>query len=180
MSLRYTIIPFGGHVPKVAEDAFIAPGVTLIGDIEIGARSSIWYGCTVRGDVNKIRIGEGSNLQDNSVIHVDSGGLATIIGDNILIGHQCLIHACELQTGSMVGMQSCVMDGAVVESDAMVAAGSLVTPGKRILSGQLWGGRPAKYMRDLSKEDIQSMHHGTRTYAEFAQSHLAAVAALNT
>ncbi len=173
-----TIIPFGGKTPKIADDAFIAPNAVLIGDVEIGPRSSIWYGCTVRGDENYIRIGTGSNLQDNSVIHIDHLTHPTIIGDHVLIGHMCVIHACTIEDGAMVGMRSCVMDGAVVEAGAMVGAGSLVTPGKRIPSGQLWTGAPATYFRDLRENEIESLRSGPRLYAEYAQAHKQAVDAL--
>ena len=166
-----TILPYEGKRPRIADDAFIAPTATLIGDVEIGSRSSIWYGCTVRGDVNYVRIGENTNIQDNTVIHVDSVRYPTIIGDNILVGHMCVIHACTLEDGCFIGMRACVMDGAVVESGAMVAAGALVIPGKRIARGQLWAGSPAKHMRDLTDEEIAGFRTATDLYAEYAQNH---------
>lgn len=165
------ILPFRGVSPDIAADAFIAPNVSVIGDVRIGAGSSIWYGCTVRGDVNKVRIGRGSNLQDNSTIHVDSKQYATIIGDDVLIGHQCLIHGCTIGDGATIGMQSCLMDGVVVEAGAMVAAGSLVTPGKTIPRGQLWSGRPAKFMREIDEDGIEGMREAARYYARLATEH---------
>jgi carbonic anhydrase/acetyltransferase-like protein (isoleucine patch superfamily) len=169
------IIPYRGKTPKIAEDAFVAPTAAIIGDVEIGPRSSIWYGCTVRGDVNYVRIGAGSNLQDNSVIHVDHATYPTVVGDNVLIGHMCVIHACTIEDGAMIGMRACVMDGAVVEAEAMIGAGALVTPGKRVPAGQLW----AAYRRDLTGDERASMRRGTLLYAEYAQTHIDAIAALD-
>jgi carbonic anhydrase/acetyltransferase-like protein (isoleucine patch superfamily) len=171
------LIPYGGKAPVIAPDAFVAPSATLIGDVTVGPASSIWYGCTVRGDENHVRIGARTNVQDNTVIHIDSRTFPTLIGDDVLIGHGCIVHACTLENGSFVGMGAVVMDGAVVESGAMVAAGALVGPGKRVPAGQLWAGRPAKYMRDLSPEERAGIGLAGRRYAEFAARHRAAVAA---
>lgn len=171
------ILPFEGKTPKIAGDVFVAPNAAVIGDVEIGSRSSIWYGCTVRGDVNYIRIGAGSNLQDNSVIHVDHANYPTIIGDDVLIGHQCVIHACTVEDGATIGMRACVMDGAVVETGAMVGAGALVTPGKRVPAGELWTGAPASFRRALSDEEQAGLRKAAARYADYAQIHLNAIAA---
>ncbi len=171
------LIPYGGKAPVVAADAFVAPTATLIGDVTVGPGSSIWYGCTVRGDENFVRIGARTNVQDNTVIHIDSRTHPTLIGDDVLIGHACVVHACTLENGAFVGMGAVVMDGAVVEGGAMVAAGALVGPGKRVPAGQLWAGRPAKYMRDLTAEERAGIAVAGRRYAEFAQKHRAAIAA---
>lgn len=165
------IIPYKGARPKIAAGAWIAPNAVVAGDVEIGPRSAIWFGCTVRGDVNIVRIGAGTNLQDNSVIHVAREKFGTFIGDDVLIGHMCLIHACTIADRATIGMQSCVMDGAVVEAEAMVAGGSLVTPGKVVKSRELWGGRPAKYMRDLTDDEVDEMLVATRLYAEYAETY---------
>lgn len=166
-----TILSFKGMSPKIHDSAFVAPTACVIGDVEIGEDSSIWYGCTVRGDVNYVRIGKNTNLQDNSVIHVDHHSYPTVIGDNILIGHQCIIHACTLEDDCFIGMQACVMDGATVERHAMVAAGALVVPGKVVKSGELWGGRPAQKLRDLTKEEIANFRIASDRYAEYAREH---------
>ena len=162
---------FNGVSPKIHETAFIAESADIIGDVEIGPKSSIWYGVIIRGDMNYIRIGANTNIQDGTVIHVDSvgehwDGLPTLIGDNVTIGHRAVIHACTLEDNSFVAMSATVLDGAVVESGAMVAAGALVTPGKRVLKGQLWGGTPARYMRDLRPEEKASFDHVTEHYIE--------------
>jgi gamma-carbonic anhydrase len=160
------ILAFRDQFPRIASDAFIAPDATVIGDVEIGAGSSIWFNCTIRGDVNYIRIGSRTNIQDGSVVHVSRGTHPTVIGSNILIGHMCLIHGCVLEDGCFIGMKACVMDGVVVESGAMVAAGALVTPGKRVLKGQLWSGSPAKYMRDLTEKDIANIPRAVGGYSD--------------
>ena len=178
------ILPFGNLVPKIAGDAFIAANATVIGDVEIGALSGIWFGCVVRGDGNSIRIGERTNIQDGTVIHVnaerDGGrgavGWRTTIGSDITVGHMALLHACTLEDGAFVGMKACVMDGAVVETGGMVAAGALVTPGKRVRKGELWAGSPAKLMRALSPTEIEMFRWTIEHYVERAQVYRAAVA----
>jgi gamma-carbonic anhydrase len=175
------LIPFGGKAPRLASDAFVAPGSRLIGDIEIGAEASIWYNCVLRGDVNAIRIGARSNIQDGSVIHVDSpkpghdAGFPTLIGEEVLIGHMAMVHGCILHDRAFVGLGSIVMDGCEIESDAMLAAGAMLTPGKRIPAGQLWAGRPAKYVRDLSAADLAGMRAGVAHYVALAKAHAAAL-----
>lgn len=169
-----SIITFQGKTPKVHPTAFIAEGVRLIGDIEIGAHSSIWFNCVLRGDVNSIRIGERTNIQDGTVIHVDSktptspAGRPTIIGDDVLVGHMVMLHGSILHDRAFVGLGSVVMDS-TVESDGMLAAGALLSPGKTIGQGELWMGRPAKKLRDLSPEEIAGNRTGAAHYAELAK-----------
>ncbi|WP_417820934.1 gamma carbonic anhydrase family protein [Terasakiella sp.] len=165
---------YKGMTPKIAQDAFIAENAVLIGDVEIGAQSSIWYGCVLRGDVEKIRIGARSNIQDGTIVHVTADRFGTYIGDDVLVGHNAVIHGCTLEDGAFVGMGAVVLDGAVVEGGAMVAAGALVAPGKRVKSGELWGGNPAKKMRDLSAEQIAGLKLGTDHYVEVAAEYLKA------
>lgn len=165
------ILPYRGRRPKIAADAFVAPGAAVIGDVEIGAESSIWFGCVIRGDVNIIRIGARTNVQDATVVHVDSHRYGTFIGDDVLIGHHAVIHACMLEDTCVVGIKACVMDGAVVEKGAMVAAGALVTPGKVVKSGQLWAGSPARHVRDLSPEDMDLYRELTDGYVELAEQY---------
>lgn len=148
------ILPFKGTAPTIADDCFIAPNATVIGDTIIGAGTSVWFGCVIRGDVHEIRIGERTNIQDGTIIHVTGGKLGTYIGSDITIGHGAVLHACTLEDGCFVGMGAMVLDGAVVESGAMVAAGAVVTPGKRVKAGELWAGNPAKMMRPLKPEEI--------------------------
>lgn len=172
------ILPFDGIVPSLADTVFVAPGAKVIGDVEIGTGTGIWYGCILRGDVNEIRIGAGVNVQDGCVIHVASKGQGTYIGDDISIGHMALIHACTLESGCFVGMKAMVMDGARVETGAMVAAGALITPGKVVPAGELWAGWPAKKMRDLGAEDRAIMSWTHMHYRDLAQRHAQSIAAL--
>jgi carbonic anhydrase/acetyltransferase-like protein (isoleucine patch superfamily) len=175
------ILSFGGKTPLIDPAAFVAPGARLIGDIEIGPGASIWYNCVLRGDVNRIRVGARSNIQDGSVIHVDSAkpgheeGLPTLIGEDVLIGHLAMVHGCVLHDRAFVGLGSIVMDGCVIESDAMLAAGAMLTPGKRIPSGQLWAGQPARYVRDLSPQELAVQQAGVAHYVELAKAHSAAL-----
>lgn len=165
------ILPYNGVYPTIHKDAFIAPGAVVIGDVHIGAGSSIWYGCVVRGDVHHIRIGKNTNIQDGSIIHVSREDGPTIIGSGVTVGHKVVLHACNLEDGSFVGMGSVVMDFAIVETDGMVAAGTLVTPGKRILAKQIWAGSPAAYLRDMSKQEIDYIPVSAKNYVKLAKEH---------
>ncbi len=165
------ILSFRGQTPRIAADAFIAPDAVVIGDVEIGAETSVWFGCVVRGDINYIRVGARTNIQDGTIVHVDSQQYSTTIGDDVTIGHQAVIHACTLESGSFVGIGAVVMDGAVVESGAMVAAGALVTPGKRVPKGELWGGRPARRMRHLSDAEAAGLTDIAGRYVLLARAY---------
>ena len=165
------IAAFLAHEPEIDDRAFIAPTAAVVGAVRIGAYSSIWYQVTVRGDNNYIIIGTGTNIQDNSCIHISSREFPTIIGNNVSVGHSALVHACTLEDYSFVGMGAIVMDGAVIESGAMLAAGGMLTPGKRIPSGELWAGRPARKMRILTSEDIADNHRIARHYIEVGRAH---------
>jgi carbonic anhydrase/acetyltransferase-like protein (isoleucine patch superfamily) len=165
------IVPVKGFTPKVASSAFIAPNATLIGEVEIGANASIWFGCILRGDGPGIRVGENSNLQDGTVVHVAARGLTATIGNNVTVGHLALLHACEIQDDSFVGMNATVLDAAVVESGAMVAAGAVVTPRKIVRKGELWAGNPAQKLRDLTEKDYASFKRVVAGYVELAKSY---------
>ncbi len=167
------ILPWRGVLPRIDPVAWIAPNATVIGDVEIGASASIWFGTIVRGDVNSIRIGARSNVQDGSVIHVTTRRYTTIIGDDVLIGHMAMIHGCTIESGAFIGMKACVMDGVVVESGAMVAAGALVTPGKRVRAGEVWAGSPAKLMRPISEDERIHMIGAPQRYAALAAEYKA-------
>ena len=172
-----TLIAYDGVLPQIDETAFVAAGAQVIGNVSIGAQSSIWYNCVLRGDVNRIMIGARSNIQDGTVIHVDSPrpgnetGLPTIIGDDVLIGHLVMLHGSILHDRAFVGLGSIVMDGCTIESDGMLAAGAMLTPGKVIRSGELWMGRPAKKLRDMSSDEIASNRLGAAHYVMLAQRH---------
>ena len=175
------LISFAGKAPIVDPAAFVAPGAVLIGDVEIGPEASIWYNCVLRADVNHIRIGARTNIQDGSVLHVDSprpgnaAGLPTLIGEDVLIGHMAMVHGCILHDRAFVGLGAIVMDGCEIESGAMLAAGALLPPGRRIPAGQLWAGRPAKFVRDLSAEELAGQQMGVDHYVALARLHAAAI-----
>lgn len=170
------VLPFGDKHPVIAPDAFVAPNATVIGDTEIGARSSVWFGCILRGDVNTIRVGSDTNIQDGTVVHVTRAKFGTVIGSGVTIGHLALVHGCTLEDHAFVGMQATVMDGCVIESEGMLAAGALLTPGKRIAKGELWAGRPAKLMRRLDTDELRNIHETAAHYARLAASYRAQLA----
>lgn len=178
---RPHILTFDGKTPRVDPTAFVAPGARLVGDVEIGAEASIWYNCVLRGDVNRIRIGARTNVQDGTIIHVDSPkpgaeeGHPTIIGEEVLIGHLAVVHGCILHDRAFVGLGSIVMDGCEIGSNAMLAAGAMLTPGKCIPAGQLWAGRPAKYVRDLTSEELAAQRAGVAHYVVLAKAHAEAI-----
>ena len=166
-----TLHGFQGVFPQVDADAFVAAGARIVGNVRIGAGASIWYNCVLRADVQVIEIGARSNVQDGSVVHVTRKTHGTFVGSDCLIGHLAMIHGCTLEDHSFVGLGSIVMDGCVIESDAMLAAGALLTPGKRIPGGELWSGRPAVPMRRLTIAEIDRNRAAAAGYVELAQLH---------
>jgi carbonic anhydrase/acetyltransferase-like protein (isoleucine patch superfamily) len=164
--------PYKNILPTIGKNVFIAEGAVVIGDVHIGEESNIWFGCVVRGDVNIIRIGARTNIQDGSVVHVTRKTGPTIIGSGVTIGHSVLLHACTLEDDCFIGMHSTVMDGAVVESGAWVAAGALVPPGKRIPKGQIWAGNPARYLRDMKPQEVDFIPVSSNNYVELARDYL--------
>ncbi len=166
------IMPYKGVWPTIDASVFLAPTASVIGDVEIGPETNIWFGCLVRGDMNVIRIGKRVNIQDLTVVHVDSHKYGTFIGDEVTIGHSAVIHACTLEDRCFIGMQACVMDGAVVETGAMVAAGALVPPGKTVKAGQLWAGTPARFMRDCGEQEIEMIESVPPEYWAMAREYL--------
>jgi carbonic anhydrase/acetyltransferase-like protein (isoleucine patch superfamily) len=175
------IIAIHGKTPKIDDTAFIAPGCSIIGDVEIGAGSSIWYNCVLRADVSFIRIGERTNVQDGSVLHCDGpspadhDGCPLVIGDDVLIGHMAMVHGCTIQDRGFVGLGAIAMNKAVIASDAMLAAGAMLTERKEMGEGELWAGRPAKKLKDLSEAAIAGMKLGVAHYAENAKHHTKAI-----
>jgi gamma-carbonic anhydrase len=163
------ILPFRNTLPRVAPEAWVAQTAVVIGDTEIDAHANVWFGCVLRGDIAPIRVGAYANIQDGTVVHVSSKlKEGTRIGANVTIGHMALIHACTLEDASFVGMKACVMDGVVVESGAWVAAGAVVTPGKRVPKGQLWAGTPARYLRDVTPAEALYIERLPQQYARLA------------
>ena len=165
------VAPFLGHCPEIDASAYIAETAAIVGAVRISSNSSIWHQVTLRGDNNFITVGEGTNIQDNSCVHISSHDYPTIIGNYVNIGHCALVHACHLHDHAFVGMGSIVMDGAIIETDGMLAAGSLLTARKHIPAGELWAGRPARKMRDLSAGEIADKRRIAKNYIELGRAH---------
>lgn len=159
-----------GLKPKTDENCFIAENALLIGDIEVDSESSVWYGTVIRGDVAPVRIGRRTNIQDNSVLHSDSG-LEMVIGDDVTIGHGCIIHGTSIKGKSIIGMGSILLNHSVIGENTIIGAGSLVTEGKVIPDGELWIGRPAKFARKLTEEEISKIRTSAEHYYEYAMMH---------
>lgn len=142
--------------PKISEGVFLADNAVIIGDVIIGKKSSVWYNTVVRGDVNSIVIGDGVNIQDGVVVHCTYKKTKTIIGDNVSIGHNAIIHGCEIKNNVLIGMGAIIMDDVVIEENSIIAAGAILTKGTYVKSGSLFAGVPAKFIRGLSKEEINN------------------------
>lgn len=166
------ILPYKGIFPSIAADAYIAPNAMIIGDVEIGSKAGIWFGCTIRGDVAPVRIGARTNIQDGTVIHTSRYEGPTIIGSGVTVGHKALLHACTLEDDSFVGMGAILMDKVVVERGGMVAAGALVTPGKRVKAGQIWAGNPAKFFRDMTDAEKAYIATSAANYVKHVEEYL--------
>ena len=180
-----SIIPINGKTPRIHDSAFVAPGCRIIGDVEIGPDASIWYNCVLRGDVSRSVIGARTNVQDGTVIHCDSpmpgapDGFPTLIGEDVLIGHMAMIHGTIIEDRGFVGFAAQTMNGCVIEADGMLAAGALLAPNKRIPSRQLWSGRPATFMRDLTDAALAGLQLGVKHYVANAKNHQAALDAMS-
>ncbi|TQD88783.1 hypothetical protein C1H46_025672 [Malus baccata] len=206
LSRHRTLMNVFDKAPVVDKDVFVAPSASIIGDVQVGRGSSIWYGCVLREtvdllhlnisactvkfrvetrsniqiicDVNNIVVGSGTNIQDNSLVHVAKSNLngkvlPTIIGDNVTVGHSAVIHGCTVEDEAFVGMGATLLDGVVVEKHAMVAAGSLVRQNTRIPSGEVWAGNPAKFLRKLTDEEKAFISQSATNYTNLAQVHAA-------
>jgi carbonic anhydrase/acetyltransferase-like protein (isoleucine patch superfamily) len=167
------ILAYDGKAPRLAASVFLAEGSVVSGDVEIGQDSSLWFGTVVRGDVNQVRIGARTNLQDHTVVHVTAGKHPTTIGDDVTVGHRAMLHGCTIKDRCLVGIGAVVMDGAVVGPDAMVAAGALVPPGMVVPAGKLVLGSPARVKRDLTPGEIASLRDSAARYVGYAAKYRA-------
>ena len=155
---------FQDKIPKIHETAFIAEDAVIIGDVEIGEQSSVWYGCVLRSDVNYIRIGARTNVQDGSIIHVSSKTHPTVVEDEVTLGHRVTLHGCYVETGCLIGIGATILDGVRVGKNSLVAAGSLVTPNTQIPPCSLVMGSPAKVKRELIEDEIKDLERFWRNY----------------
>lgn len=162
------IIGFGEKIPRIAETAFIAADATVIGDVEIGENASVWFGSIVRGDVNFIRIGDRTNIQDATVIHVSSKTHSTILENDITVGHRVTLHGCYIETGCLIGIGAILLDGVRVGRNSLVAAGSLLTPGTIIPPRSMVMGSPAKVKRELTGDEIDGIAKNVAKYVELS------------
>ncbi len=169
------ILPFESKLPLIHPTAWVAPTAVVIGDVEIGEESSVWYHCVLRGDTNIMRVGARTNIQDGTIVHLNAGAEATIIGDDVTIGHACIIHACTLKNRAFVGMGATVLDRAVIEEGGMLGAGGLLTPGKRIGPNELWMGNPAKLVRVMDAEERARFDRTAEHYVQLAKRHRASL-----
>ena len=165
------VMPWNGHHPKLGRGVFVASGAAVIGQVEIGEDSNVWFNTIIRGDVNTIKIGARTNIQDNTTVHVTSRTGPTVIGNNVTIGHNAVIHACMIEDYCLIGMGSTILDGAVIRSNCFIAAGSVVTPGKEMPSGMMVMGSPAKPVRPLTQAELDFLRKSALDYVETAKSY---------
>ena len=168
---------FEGIIPNIDPTAYVDDTALIIGDVEIGQDSSVWPYAVIRGDVNQIRIGNLTNIQDHSVLHVNHagpynpGGNALTVGNNVTVGHRVILHGCAIQDQCLIGMGTNVMDGAIVHSNCIIGAGSLVTPGKELEGGYLWVGSPVRRIRALSEDEIAALEYSANHYVKLKDRH---------
>jgi carbonic anhydrase/acetyltransferase-like protein (isoleucine patch superfamily) len=162
------LFPYLDYYPKLGDNVFIAPGVKIIGNVEIGNKSSIWYNTVIRGDVHYIKIGEYTNVQDCSMLHVTNGKYPLNIGSKVTIGHSVTLHGCTIMDLCLIGIGAIVLDGAVIESNSLVAAGALVKQDFVVPSGKLVAGVPAKVIRNLTNTEIEEFEASAIRYRDYS------------
>ena len=166
------IIPHHGKHPEIPATAYLAPTATVIGDVILGDHASLWFNVVVRGDVNYIRIGDRTNIQDNSTIHVSINTHPTVIGNDVVGGHNILLHGCTIRDRVLVGMGSTVMDGVTVGEECIVGAGTLLTPGTQVPPRSLVTGRPGRVVRQITDDEVENLiMFGVRNYLEYKETY---------
>ena len=174
------IFKYKNKVPVIKKNVFIADGCRIIGDVEINEDSSIWYNCVIRGDVDYVKIGKNTNIQDGTVIHVSSYGFSatgrngspTEIGNNVTIGHNATIHACKIDDNALIGMGSIILDNTIINEMAFIAAGAVVTPGTEVKKNELWAGNPAKFLRKINENEKKLLINTPKVYGELRKEFL--------
>lgn len=164
------MIPYKGKKPKIHRSAYIAMHSAVAGDVQIGEHCGIWFGAVIRGDVNHIVIGNGTNIQDNSTVHVGHNN-CTIIGENVTVGHNCVVHGCTIEEHVIVGMGSTILDGAHISKNTIIGANSLVTMNKTYPEGVMLMGSPAKVVRDLTPQEIEQIKESAKQYIQLAKDY---------
>jgi carbonic anhydrase/acetyltransferase-like protein (isoleucine patch superfamily) len=171
MSSESTVIPYLGKSPRLHDTVFVAPGARIIGDVEIGPDSSVWFNTVIRGDVHWIKIGRETNVQDGTVLHVTEGESPLTIGNRVTIGHMAMLHGCTVEDLALIGIGAIVLDGAVIGREAFIGAGALVTPGVKIPPRTLCLGRPAKPVRDLRPDELEGLVKSAQHYVDHARGY---------
>lgn len=174
-----TLRPYRDRLPSIGQRVYLDPAAIVIGDVELADDVSIWPGCVLRGDVNFIRVGARTNVQDGTIVHVTHdgpftrpGGYPTLIGADVTIGHAAVIHACTIEDAVLIGMNATVLDGAVVKKHGFVAAGAVIAPGKIVGERELWAGNPARLLRKLSDRDVEQLHYSALHYVKLKDEYL--------
>jgi gamma-carbonic anhydrase len=167
-----TIQSFKKKIPKIGNDCFIAENSMIIGEVEIGSQSSVWFGAVIRGDVFQIKIGCNTNIQDNSIVHVTTNKFPTLIGDNVTVGHSVTLHGCTIGNNVLVGIGSIILDQSEIGEWSIVAAGSVLKPGTIIRPGKLWGGLPAKEIRDINDAERRWIQELSNNYVRLSKEYL--------
>ena len=165
-----TLLPHGDAYPGVPSSAFVAPGAYLIGAVDLGEETSVWYGAVLRGDTEPVRVGARTNIQDGCILHADPG-FPTIVGEGCVVGHRAIVHGCEIEDGCLVGMGATLLNGAKIGEGSIVAAGTLVPEGKEFPARSLIVGVPARRVRDVTEEQAQDIARGVEGYVERAAGH---------
>jgi len=160
--------------PKIGKNVYVAPSAVVEGRVTLGDHSSVWHGAVLRGDINRIVVGKCSNIQDLSVLHVETNR-ACLVGDYVVVGHAAILHACTVKDGSLIGMGSVVLDDAIIGSGTVLGAGSLIPHGMRLKAGSLYFGRPAKLIRKLSRKEIRGLIRWAKRYVDYAKDHLCSI-----
>ena len=176
--MKPIILDYKGLSPKIDSSSWVAPGASVIGDVEIGKDCSIWFGVVIRGDVHKIRIGDRVSVQDLSMVHVThykkpdkSDGSPTIIGNDVTVGHKVMLHGCTIEDACLIGMSATILDDAVIGKESIVGAGALVTKGKKFPPRSLILGSPAKVVRELTEDEVKELYNSASRYVKFMQGY---------
>ncbi|HYF80042.1 MAG TPA: gamma carbonic anhydrase family protein [Symbiobacteriaceae bacterium] len=167
------LYPYKGTMPQVAEGVFLAPGARVVGRVRLAREASVWFNCVLRGDSDTVIIGEGSNIQDGSIVHTDAGSPA-VVGRNVTVGHGCIIHGCTIGDDCLIGMGTTILSGATLGPNCLVGAGSLITEGKVFPAGSVIMGRPAKVVRQVEERDLAMIRRGAENYRQNARDYAAA------
>jgi len=170
-----THLPHLARQPRISPTAFVAPGAIVVHDVEVADNASIWFGAVLRGDVQAIRVGRGSNIQDQSVLHASTGGAPCIVGAGCTVGHAAVLHSCTLDDYAFVGFGARVLDGCRIASDGALAAGAVLTPGKRIGPSELWAGNPARLLRTLTRSESETYRNIAVRYVTLAANYLSPI-----